>query len=112
MDDPSQIHTHSDRFQKWPSVTASEAYAAEVETSLTASLARDGTSESYLMAIEHADMHHETLMYNLNGCETLSRETLEQRRPTNAEAAPAQHPFNSFSQPPSSPISVMSQDRS
>ena len=97
VDDPTKIHSHSERLQEWPEASDFHEYAKVVEAGLEEVLSSSGPSESYLMAIEHADMHHETLMYNMTGCETLSRQSIERR---NRKDYSNKHPFSAFKKAP------------
>ena len=63
VDDPTRCHSHSEALVEWPPATALAAYAAEVDRALRAKVAKKGITRDTLAALEHGDMHHETLMY-------------------------------------------------
>lgn len=65
VDDPSNVHSHSELLEKMPSASELNNYEERVCNTLKEQwLQKGGTySEEGIMNIEHAMMHHETLLY-------------------------------------------------
>ena len=68
VDDPTKCHRHSECLDQWPSHTEYEAYDQQVEQGMKTKVSQTGITADVLMAVEHNDMHHETLMYMGNEC--------------------------------------------
>lgn len=86
VDDPTNCHRHSPRHQVWPSASEFEKYEREVEAGLRQKITKEGVSRDVLLSLEHAEMHHETLMYMI----------LQSQTPSNV----GPHPLSPFEGPP------------
>ena len=56
VDDPSQVHCHSECLEEWPSHDEYERYDWEVESAMKTRVRKSGMTADVLMAIEHTDM--------------------------------------------------------
>ena len=59
----------------------------------------NGMTRESVLVTEHADMHYETLMYNLNGCMDMSTTRLEDRNDGINDGTVPIHPFTTFMTP-------------
>ena len=100
VDNPDNIdHRHSERHQIWPSPNVFEKYANDVELALVDLIKENGMTRESVLVTEHADMHYETLMYNLNGCMDMSTTRLEDRNDGINDGTVPIHPFATFMTP-------------
>jgi len=98
VDDPTKIHRHSPRHQDaWPTPEEFKKYDKEVEHGLCQQITEGGVNRDMLMALGHAEMHHETLMYMVMQSDKKNKQ------------ANQKHPFADFAPPPTESRSIPSE---